>query len=54
MCDSAAGDTGNAAACGNIAREVGLFQKQACFYFQAIAARSVIERNVFFNGRVVE
>ena len=35
---------------GNIARELGLFQKQSSFFFQAISARSVVAGNVFFNG----
>lgn len=35
---------------GNIAHEIGLFQKQSSFFFQALAARSVIQQNVFFNG----
>ena len=35
---------------GNIAREIGHFEKQNSFYVQAKTAQSVIKDNVFFNG----
>lgn len=35
---------------GNLAHEIGLFQKQSSLFFQAIVARSRIKGNVFFNG----
>jgi len=35
---------------GNTAREVGIYEKQASFFFQAKAARSTVRGNVFFNG----
>mmetsp|Transcript_54989 Transcript_54989/g.161678 ORF Transcript_54989/g.161678 Transcript_54989/m.161678 type:complete len:652 (+) Transcript_54989:2-1957(+) len=35
---------------GNLAREVGLYEKQNSFYMQAKTARSKILNNVFFNG----
>ena len=34
----------------NLAREVGLYEKQNSFYVQAKTARATIEGNVFFNG----
>ena len=34
----------------NIARELGLWQKQSSFYFQAIGAKTTLVGNVFFNG----
>ena len=34
----------------NLAREVGLYEKQSSFYVQAKTAQSVISGNVFFNG----
>ena len=35
---------------GNVAREVGLYEKQSSFYVQAKTAQSYISGNVFFNG----
>lgn len=35
---------------GNLAREVGLYEKQSSFYVQAKTAQSTIRGNVFFNG----
>ena len=35
---------------GNFAHEVGLLEKQGCFYFQALSALAVVDRNVAFNG----
>ena len=35
---------------GNLAREVGLYEKQNSFYMQAKTAQSKILNNVFFNG----
>merc|ERR1711988_1532419 len=35
---------------GNLAREVGLYEKQSSFYVQAKTAESTIKGNVFFNG----
>eukprot|EP00039_Didymoeca_costata_P026545 m.16129 g.16129 ORF g.16129 m.16129 type:complete len:957 (+) comp5588_c0_seq1:70-2940(+) len=35
---------------GNLIREIGLWQKQSSFWFQATCAQSHIERNVHFNG----
>merc|ERR1712232_1214023 len=34
----------------NVAREVGLYEKQSSFYMQAKTAQSTISGNVFFNG----
>ena len=34
---------------GNLAREIGHFQKQSSFYFQAITAQTTLRRNVVFN-----
>lgn len=34
----------------NIAREVGLYEKQSSFFVQAKTAQSIINGNVFFNG----
>ena len=35
---------------GNLAREVGLYEKQSSFFVQAKTAQSTITGNVFFNG----
>merc|ERR1712232_717855 len=35
---------------GNLAREVGLYEKQSSFFVQAKTAQSIIRGNVFFNG----
>jgi len=35
---------------GNLAREVGLYEKQSSFFVQAKTAQSIIQGNVFFNG----
>jgi hypothetical protein len=35
---------------GNLAREVGLYEKQSSFFVQAKTAQSFVEGNVFFNG----
>jgi len=35
---------------GNVAREVGLYEKQSSFYVQAKTAQTTITGNVFFNG----
>jgi len=35
---------------GNFASEIGLLEKQGCFYFQALSALAVLERNIAFNG----
>ncbi len=35
---------------GNLAREIGLYEKQSSFYVQAKTALSTIRGNVFFNG----
>jgi len=35
---------------GNLAREIGLYEKQSSFFVQAKTAQSIIEGNVFFNG----
>lgn len=35
---------------GNLAREVGLYEKQSSFYMQAKTIQSTIAGNVFFNG----
>jgi len=35
---------------GNIAREIGIWQKQSSFWFQAVTARTHFVGNVFFNG----
>jgi len=35
---------------GNLAREIGLWQKQSSFWFQAVSAQTLLEGNVFFNG----
>ena len=35
---------------GNVAREVGLYEKQSSFFVQAKTAQSTISGNVFFNG----
>ena len=35
----------------NLAREVGLYEKQSSFYVQAKTAQSIISGNVFFNVR---
>jgi hypothetical protein len=35
---------------GNLAREVGLYEKQSSFYVQAKTAQAFITGNVFFNG----
>jgi hypothetical protein len=34
----------------NIAREVGLYEKQSSFFIEAKTAQSIILGNVFFNG----
>jgi hypothetical protein len=34
----------------NIAREVGLYEKQSSFFVEAKTAQSIILGNVFFNG----
>ena len=34
----------------NLAREVGLYEKQSSFFVQAKTAESIIQGNVFFNG----
>eukprot|EP01083_Nonionella_stella_P316553 1148432_1 len=34
----------------NLAREIGLFQKQSSLYFQAASCQNTIENNIFFNG----
>ena len=35
---------------GNLGREIGLWQKQSSLFFQAVAANSTVDANVFFNG----
>ena len=35
---------------GNLAREVGLYEKQSSFYVQAKTAQATLTGNVFFNG----
>ena len=35
---------------GNLVREIGIFQKQSSFYFQATTARTYLAGNVHFNG----
>jgi len=35
---------------GNIAHELGIWEKQSSMWFQAKTAKSVIENNIFFNG----
>jgi hypothetical protein len=35
---------------GNLVREIGLYQKQSSFWFQAVAARTHLDRNIHFNG----
>jgi len=35
---------------GNLAREIGLWQKQSSLWFQAVAAETTLKGNVFFNG----
>jgi len=35
---------------GNLAREIGIWQKQSSFYFQAVSALTVFSGNVHFNG----
>ena len=34
----------------NLVREIGIWQKQSSFYFQAVAAQTVVRDNVHFNG----
>lgn len=34
----------------NVAHEIGLFEKQSSFYFQAVSAQANISNNVVFNG----
>ena len=35
---------------GNLVREIGVWQKQSSAWFQALAAETRLESNVFFNG----
>ena len=35
---------------GNVAHEIGLWQKQSSLYFQAVSAETIVQGNVFFNG----
>jgi len=35
---------------GNIVHDIGIFEKQSSFYFQAAVAQSLIKDNVHFNG----
>lgn len=35
---------------GNVVREIGIYEKQTSWYFQAKAAESVVLNNVFFNA----
>eukprot|EP00966_Prymnesium_polylepis_P019703 454151-Prymnesium_polylepis.1 len=35
---------------GNLAHEIGIWQKQSAFLSQAVAAQTVVHGNVFFNG----
>jgi len=35
---------------GNLVREIGLWQKQSSFWFQAVATQTTLVENVFFNG----
>ena len=35
---------------GNVARELGVVNKQSCFYFQAVSSNASIVGNVVFNG----
>jgi hypothetical protein len=35
---------------GNVAFDFGLFQKQSSFFFQALAARSLIAGSIVYNG----
>jgi len=35
---------------GNVFREIGIWQKQSAFYFQAISAETLLSNNIFFNG----
>lgn len=37
---------------GNYARELGLFEKQSSFYFQAKTCQTTLSNNIFFNGPV--
>ena len=34
----------------NLVREIGIWQKQSSFYFQAVAAQTTLRGNVHFNG----
>jgi len=34
----------------NICHEIGLWQKQSSFWFQAVTAQTVLKGNIFFNG----
>jgi len=34
----------------NLAREIGLWQKQSSLWFQAVAAQTLFKGNIFFNG----
>jgi len=34
----------------NIAREIGLWQKQSSLWFQAVTSQTLLKGNVFFNG----
>lgn len=35
---------------GNIVREMGIYEKQASAWFQALSCQNLIEGNIFFNG----
>jgi len=35
---------------GNLVREIGIYQKQSSFWFQALTAQSLLHGNVHFNG----
>ena len=35
---------------GNVAHEIGLWQKQSSLYFQAVSTETIVQGNVFFNG----
>ena len=35
---------------GNLAREIGIWQKQSSFFFQAVSAMTTLRANVVFNG----
>eukprot|EP00039_Didymoeca_costata_P002357 m.59603 g.59603 ORF g.59603 m.59603 type:complete len:982 (-) comp11259_c0_seq3:95-3040(-) len=40
----------NTLVAGNLVREIGIWQKQSSAWFQALAATTTLQSNVFFNG----